>query len=65
MNAHKDIKNPAYSSIRRVENGWILRIGDDFNQGCGPLAEYVFARPDDLADFICNNFHITDKEGNQ
>ena len=62
MNAHKDIKNPAYSSIRRVENGWILRIGDDFNQGCGPLAEYVFEKTCELAAFICSNFHIPCKE---
>lgn len=63
MNTKDDIKNPEHCRIRRVENGWILSIGESF--GCGPVAEYVFTSQGALADFIKSNFRLPPKEDKQ
>lgn len=59
MNTEQDINNPAYCSIRRVENGWVLNIGEP-GMGYEPLARYVFSTATDLALFV-QNFYLPNK----
>lgn len=59
MNTKDDIKNPASSRIRRIENGWILSIGDCMSTY--PV-EYTFTSAETLANFIQQNFRLPPKE---
>lgn len=53
----KDIKNPEYCTIRRVENGWVMDVRGGAEMGYrGP--EHVFMTCRQLATFIEDNFRL-------
>jgi hypothetical protein len=51
-----------FCNIRRVCNGWVL----DSNAPMGMRGdEYVFRSPDELADFIRDNFKLPKQEASK